>query len=664
MRWIVALMILLPVGVVAQTPPAQASGYTLVFDDEFTTLNINSLADPNGNYTWFNPGIWYKTPASPYANYSIINGTDVNLVWTRGQSPPETTISTCSPNGTSHCQTWQYGYFEASMRFDIVSGAWPAFWMLSKNNYTISPGTEYGEFDIMEYNYPDMPLSGAYEATVHDWNHPGGSIECNTGVVTSSLINASTYNTYGMLWTPGVLKFYFNNVLKATCSIDSVIDTSPQYFLMLGSQEGYDWSYGSLTNVTATSIATDVDWVHVFQLVPGPNLAFSPTSNNFGNEPVNSSTSKFNFTLSNTGSTSGTLSSISVGGANAADFAESDNCGAPTSFASGATCTVGIIFTPSAAGARTATLNATDTPDQISTNAALSGTGTSTAAEPACTPVGGSYTSAQSVTCTEGSAGAIICYTLGSSPATPATNGVAGCTTGTLYVPGTSPAIAIAITSTLKLIAGGTGYADGTVRTYSYTITSPVAPAPACTPGAGTYTSTQSVTCTDAAPVICYTTNGINPATNGSSGCTTGTLYSGAISVASTTTLKVIAGGTGYTDGTVSTYSYIIEGSAPPPVCNPGTGTYNQTISVTCMEPVPSAPVICYTTNSATPQTNGTTGCTTGTLYTTTLSISATTTLKLVGGGTGYTDSTISTYTYTRTAGSPDAPLNNWPGAF
>jgi hypothetical protein len=81
---------------------------------------------------------------------------------------------------------------------------------------------------------------------------------------------------------------------------------------------------------------------------------------------------------------------------------------------------------------------------------------------------------------------------------------------------------------------------------------------PSCTPGAGNYSTTQSVTCSVAggAPVICYTTNGTTPATNGSSGCTTGTLYSSAINISATTTLEAIAGGTGYTDGSVASYTY------------------------------------------------------------------------------------------------------------
>ena len=55
-------------------------------------------------------------------------------------------------------------------------------------------------------------------------------------------------------------------------------------------------------------------------------------------------------------------------------------------------------------------------------------------------------------------------------------------------------------------------------------------------PGGGTYSSTQSVTITDAtATFILYTLDGSTPACPG-----TGTLYTGAFNISSTSTLKAI----------------------------------------------------------------------------------------------------------------------------
>jgi hypothetical protein len=81
---------------------------------------------------------------------------------------------------------------------------------------------------------------------------------------------------------------------------------------------------------------------------------------------------------------------------------------------------------------------------------------------------------------------------------------------------------------------------------------------PSCTPGAGTYTSTQNVTCTtsSAGAIQCETTNGTTPATNGTTGCANGTLVTGTISISTTLTLQVVAGGTGFTDSSVFSAGY------------------------------------------------------------------------------------------------------------
>jgi hypothetical protein len=60
--------------------------------------------------------------------------------------------------------------------------------------------------------------------------------------------------------------------------------------------------------------------------------------------------------------------------------------------------------------------------------------------------------------------------------------------------------------------------------------------------------------------VICYNTTG-SPATNGTTGCTTGTLYSGAVSVSTSETLYAVSGGTGYTDSLVGSATYTISAS-------------------------------------------------------------------------------------------------------
>ncbi len=112
---------------------------------------------------------------------------------------------------------------------------------------------------------------------------------------------------------------------------------------------------------------------------------------------------------------------------------------------------------------------------------------------------------------------------------------------------------------------------NGTRGAYQFNGT-PQASTPTFSPAAGTYTGTQSVTLSSTGGVICYNTTGA-PATNGTSGCTTGTLYTGAITVSSSETLYAVGGGTGYTDSAVGSAAYTINAPAGNPSSIVGTVT-------------------------------------------------------------------------------------------
>lgn len=113
----------------------------------------------------------------------------------------------------------------------------------------------------------------------------------------------------------------------------------------------------------------------------------------------------------------------------------------------------------------------------------------------------------------------------------------------------------------------GPGFDGGPSGTYPTTGT---VATPSFSPGAGTYTSAQSVTISTATSgaTIRYTTNGTNPTS------TSGTVYSGPVSVSSSLTLKAIAYKSGMADSAVASASYTINsggGSDPEivPVSSP-----------------------------------------------------------------------------------------------
>lgn len=97
--------------------------------------------------------------------------------------------------------------------------------------------------------------------------------------------------------------------------------------------------------------------------------AVSPASLSFGNQAVGTASATKTVTLTNNLPTALSVSSISSSG----DYSETNNCGA--SVAAGATCTIGVTFSPTATGSRTGTLTVTDSASNSPQTVSLTGTG-------------------------------------------------------------------------------------------------------------------------------------------------------------------------------------------------------------------------------------------------------------------------------------------------
>lgn len=88
-----------------------------------------------------------------------------------------------------------------------------------------------------------------------------------------------------------------------------------------------------------------------------PGVSLSSSSLNFSNQVVSTTSSAQVVTLTNTGTSSLTISSLSASG----DFAESDNCLARSPLAAGTgNCTISITFTPTATGTRSGAVTIND----------------------------------------------------------------------------------------------------------------------------------------------------------------------------------------------------------------------------------------------------------------------------------------------------------------
>ena len=119
-------------------------------------------------------------------------------------------------------------------------------------------------------------------------------------------------------------------------------------------------------------------------LLQTPIVSTNPSSLDFGSQPINTTSASQPVLVTNTGSASLNISGISIAGTNGGDFAEMNDCG--TVLSAGASCNVAVTFTPTATGARNATLSISDNAPGSPQTISLTGTGT-TLGGPTCAPV-------------------------------------------------------------------------------------------------------------------------------------------------------------------------------------------------------------------------------------------------------------------------------------
>ena len=113
----------------------------------------------------------------------------------------------------------------------------------------------------------------------------------------------------------------------------------------------------------------------IVQLIGGGTFVnIQPTSLNFGNQKVGTTSGVMTIKLTNTETKPISINSIMITGTNSGDFAQTNNC--PPSLFTGANCTISVTFTPTAKGSRKADVCINDSAGSSPQLVSLSGTGT------------------------------------------------------------------------------------------------------------------------------------------------------------------------------------------------------------------------------------------------------------------------------------------------
>jgi lysophospholipase L1-like esterase len=253
-------------------------------------------------------------------------------------------------------------------------------------------------------------------------------------------------------------------------------------------------------------------------------------------------------------------------------------------------------------------------------------------ATPAFSLAAGTYEGTQSVTISCATSGATIYYT---------TDGSTPTTSSSVY----SGALSVSSSRTVKALAVKSGLTNSAVASAAYTIITQVS-TPTFSPAAGSYTSIQSVTisCATSGATIYYTTDGSTPTTSSS-------VYSGAISVAATATVKAIGVKSGLSNSAVGSAAYTISLSqVATPTFSPAAGSYSGTQSVT-IACATSGATIYYTTDGSTPTTSSS-------VYSAAISVASSQTIKALAVKSGMADSAVGSAAYTISSAFTPASLS------
>jgi len=194
---------------------------------------------------------------------------------------------------------------------------------------------------------------------------------------------------------------------------------------------------------------------------------------------------------------------------------------------------------------------------------------------------------------------------------------------------------------------------------------------PAFSVASGTYSTTQTVSITDATPgaTIYYTTTAYaSPPTPPTTPTTSSSVYnsSNPITVSSTEALEAIATAPGDSTSAVATAVYTIKPQAATPTFSPVAGTYSTTQTVTISDTTLGATIF-YTTNGSTPGFSGTLALTPnpGTTMCSspcpTITVTSTETIEAIATAYNYSTSAVASALYT--IGQPAATPTFSPAA-
>ena len=209
-----------------------------------------------------------------------------------------------------------------------------------------------------------------------------------TNTITASITDPSSPSYEGLL-VNGV-----TNKVWQVSSPAEVIDGATSTITSVTGTSGLSLVMGTLNTMTNYAYLAGYSNAYVINgAASGPVFSAAPSPLAFGNQTENTTSTAKTLTVTNTGTTDLTITTVTAGGTNKADFIlGSDTCASST-VSAGKTCTISVEFAPSTTAAESATLSFADNASSSPQVVNLTGTGVAAVATASTTALSASATS-------------------------------------------------------------------------------------------------------------------------------------------------------------------------------------------------------------------------------------------------------------------------------
>jgi chitodextrinase len=244
---------------------------------------------------------------------------------------------------------------EAWVNPPVVNAGWKDVIYKGNDNYYLEASTTTGP-----------PAIGITVGTTHTEAFGAAALPVNTWTFLAATYDGS------------MLRFYVNGAQVSSQPRTGSIVTSFNPLQIGGDSIYGQFFQGMIDEVRVYEVALTPGQIQadMATAVSGssPAVSLSTSNVNFGNQPVGTPSSAVSVTVTNGGTATLNISSITVSGAQAADFGQTNNCiGA---IAPSASCNINVTFTPSSGGVRSAAISIVDNAPGSPHTITLTGTGT------------------------------------------------------------------------------------------------------------------------------------------------------------------------------------------------------------------------------------------------------------------------------------------------